>query len=236
MTPKVRLDVMDAYDFDMFHNRPEESFPLKRTEYRKLYLDAANLSMAGEPAAVESSVCYDAKDGLVNFDMKFTEDTEVTGLMKLHLWVEAVGHDDMDLFVTMKKLDAGGNFLPHYVLGEPHPGAWGKLRVSRRALDKKLSSEHQPVLSHTKDEKLSPGQIVPVDIEIWPTSKFFHAGEQIRIEIAPKYLREEGWFEYFAWDIDNQGQHVIHTGGQYDSYFEIPTIPPKYVAGDKIYR
>ena len=235
MTPKVRLDVMDAYDFDMFHNRSEDSFPLKRTVYKKLYLNAADSSMSYEPVNTKSSVSYDAKEGLVNFDMQFTEDTEITGLLTLHTWVEAKGHDDMDLFITVKKLDKDGNFVPHYVLGEPHPGAWGKLRVSRRALDPKLSSPHQPVLAHTKDEKLSSGEIVPVDIEIWPTSKFFHAGEQIRLEIAPKYLREEGWFEYFAWDIDNQGEHVIHTGGEYDSWLEIPTIPPKYVIGDKIY-
>lgn len=236
MTPKVRLDVMDAYDFDMFHNRPEDAFPLKRTQYTKLYMNAQDGKMSPEPYAQKSKVSYDAKTGLTNFDMYFDEDTEVTGLLKLHMWVEAVDHDDMDLFITVKKIDKDGNFLPHYVLGEPHPGAWGKLRVSRRALDTKLSKEHQPVLAHTKDEKLAPGEIVPVDIEIWPTSKFFHKGEGIRLEIAPKYLRDEGWFEYFAWDIDNEGQHVIHTGAEYDSYLEIPVIPPKYVAGDKIYR
>ena len=31
-TPKVRLDVMDAYDFDYQLLRPEEDFPLPRTE------------------------------------------------------------------------------------------------------------------------------------------------------------------------------------------------------------
>lgn len=236
MTPRVRMDVMDAYDFDIDHNRAEENFPLKRTVYKRLYLDSEDCSMSYEPVAYKQSVKYDAKTGLVNFDMKFVEDTEVTGLLKLHMWVESEGHDDMDLFITVKKLDKDGNFLPTNVLGEPHPGAWGKLRVSRRALDEKLSSPHQPVLAHTKDEKLTSGEVVPVDIEIWPTSRYFHAGEQIRVEIAPKYLREEGWFEYFAWDIENEGKHVIHTGEEYDSYLEIPTIPPKYVAGNKVYR
>jgi len=236
MTPRVRIDVMDAYDFDIFHNKPEESFPIKRTEYKKLYLDAKRCSMTFGQVAEEASVSYDAENGSVNFDMKFDEDTEVTGLISLHMWVEAKGHDDMDLFVTVKKLDAEGNFLPHNVLGEPHPGTWGKLRVSRRALDPRLSSEHQPVLAHTKDEKLSPGEIVPVDIEICPTSRFFHAGEQIRLEVSPKYLRDPGWFEYYAWDTDNKGEHVIHTGARYESFLEIPVIPPKYAAGGSIYR
>lgn len=236
MTPKVRLDVMDGYDFDYAHNRAEDHFPIKRTQYTKLYMNAADLSMAKEPFPQASEVSYDAETGSVSFDMTFEEDTEVTGLMKLHLFVEARGHDDMDLFVTVKKAGPDGTFIPHNVLGEPHPGAWGKLRVSRRELDEALSTEHQPVLAHRREFKLSPGEIVPVDIEIWPTSKFFHAGERIRVEIAGQYLRDPGWFEYFAWDTDNQGAHVIHTGGAYESYFEIPVIPPKYTAGDKLYR
>ena len=236
MTPKVRFDVMDAYDFDYDHNRAEENFPIKRTEYRKLYLNAADQTMSTEPTAQCAEVSYEGETGLVNFDMTFNEDTEITGLMKLHMFVEARGNDDMDLFITVKKADKDGTFIPHSVLGEPHPGAWGKLRVSRRELDEKLSTEHQPVLAHKRDLKLSEGEIVPVDIEIWPMSKFFHAGEKIRVEVAGQYLRDPGWFEYFAWDTNNKGQHVIHTGGQYDSYFEIPVIPPKYVAGDRIYR
>lgn len=39
-TPKVRIDVMDAYDFDSQVGRPENNFPLDRTVYTKLYLDA----------------------------------------------------------------------------------------------------------------------------------------------------------------------------------------------------
>jgi hypothetical protein len=46
----------------------------------------------------------------------------------------------------------------------------------------------------------------------------------------------EGWFEPFFWDIKNKGKHVIHTGGKYDSYLQIPVIPPKYVAGNYVYR
>lgn len=236
MTPRVRMDVMDAYDFDYAHNRPEEHFPLKRTQYQKLYLNAADMSMGYEVPAAASEVSYDAENGSVNFDMTFAENTEVTGLMKLHMFVEARGNDEMDLFVTVKKADKDGNFVPHYVLGEPHPGAWGKLRVSCRELDEKLATEHQPTLAHKRSLKLQPGEVVPVDIEIWPMSKFFHAGERIRVEVAGQYLRDPGWFEYFAWDTDNKGDHVIHTGGQFDSYFEIPVIPPKYVAGDRIYR
>ena len=230
-TPRVRLEVMDAHEFLYAKNRPERSFPVKRTEYKKLYLDAANARLSFEPVAATSSVSYDGNTGIANFDIKFEEDTEITGYMKLHMWVEADGHDDMDMFVNIQKLDTKGEWLPVDVLGEPHPGTWGKMRVSHRSLDEDLSTDFQPIQSHLKEEKLSPGEIVPVDIEIVPISRFWHKGQSLRIQIAGCYIRE-GWFEPLTWDTDNHGNHIIHTGGEYKSYLQIPVIPPKYQDGD----
>ena len=230
-TPRVRLEVMDAHEFLYAKNRPERSFPIKRTEYKKLYLDAANARLSFEPVAATSSVSYDGNTGIANFDIKFEEDTEITGYMKLHMWVEADGHDDMDMFVNIQKLDTKGEWLPVDVLGEPHPGTWGKMRVSHRSLDEDLSTDFQPIQSHLKEEKLSPGEIVPVDIEIVPISRFWHKGQSLRIQIAGCYIRE-GWFEPLTWDTDNHGNHIIHTGGEYKSYLQIPVIPPKYQDGD----
>ncbi|MDF2872552.1 MAG: putative hydrolase, CocE/NonD family [Anaerocolumna sp.] len=235
MTPRYRIEVMDAFDCDFQTNRPEKEFPLARTQYKKLYLDAKNLSLYEGPVETEEKVGYDGNEGVVNFDMAFEEDTEITGYMKLRLYVEAVGHDDMDLFINIQKADESGNWLPTYILGEPHPGTWGKMRVSHRALDEKLSTEYEPVQSHLKEEKLSPGEIVPVDIAIVPSSKLWHKGQKIRVQIAGRYIRE-GWFEPLSWETDNKGSHVIHTGGKYESFLQIPVIPPKYQAGDYIYR
>ena len=227
MTPRIRLVVLDAFDYDYQSGRTEKEFPLARTEYKKLYLDAAKSAMSFNPVAGESKVSYEGATGEVTFDIAFDEETEITGFMKLRLWVEADGHDDMDLFVTVQKLDEDGNWLPVSVLGEKHPGAWGKMRVSRRELDPKLSTDFQPVQAHRKDEKLKPGETVPVDIEIWPTSWIWHEGQQLRVRVAGRYIRE-GWFEPLQWAADNKGSHIIHTGGKYDSFLQIPVIPPKY--------
>ena len=54
--------------------------------------------------------------------------------------------------------------------------------------------------------------------------------------VAGRYIREPGWFERLVWTPDNRGSHVIHSGGQYDSFLQIPVIPPRYVAGDYVYR
>ncbi|HAL74459.1 MAG TPA: acyl esterase, partial [Clostridiales bacterium] len=235
LTPKVRIEVQDAFDCDYQTDRPENEFPLRRTQYRKLYLDASCGRMRDEPVAAVSKISYNGETEEVTFDYRFAEETEVTGFLKLRLWVEADGHDDMDLFINIQKLSTRGDWLPVSVLGEPHPGAWGKMRVSHRRLDEKLSTDYQPVQAHTCKEKLSPGEIVPVDIEIWPTSRIWHKGQQIRVQIAGCYIREN-WFEPLFWDSENHGRHIIHTGGQYDSYLQIPVIPPKYADGEYIYR
>ena len=111
-TPRVRLDIMDAYDFDYQLQRPENEFPLERTEYKKLYLDGAKRALSPAFVERESESHYDGNLGKATFDITFDEETELTGFMKLHLWVEAEGNDDMDLFVAVQKLDQSGKWLP----------------------------------------------------------------------------------------------------------------------------
>ena len=235
LTPRVRIEVQDAYDYNYQVDRPEASFPLKRTEYKKLYLDAENHAMSFDPVERESSCAYESNTEEAIFDYRFEEDTEITGYMRLRLWVAAESYNDMDLFVNIQKLSTTGDWLPSTLFDEPHPGAWGKLRVSHRALDEDASTSFQPVHSHLAEEKLEPGEIVPVDIEIVPTSRIWHKGQSIRVQVAGRYIRE-GWFEPLSWETDNVGNHIIYSGGQYDSYLQIPVIPPKYQDGDYVYR
>jgi predicted acyl esterase len=235
LTPRVRIEVQDVGEFNYMTNRAEDNFPLKRTKYEKLYLDSRNRSMGKEPVKIPANTSYDSAAEEINFDYRFEEDTELTGYMKLRLYVSAESYDDMDLFINVQKLSTAGVFLPITLFGEPHPGVWGKMRVSRRKLDEKLSTDYCPVQAHTCDEKLKPGEFVPVDIEINPTSRFWHKGQQIRVQIAGRYIRE-GWFEPLFRNTDNKGRHIIWTGGEYESYLQKPVIPPKFQDGDVIIR
>lgn len=234
MTPKVRLDIMDAYHFDSQVHRPETDFPLDRTIYAKLFVRGKN-ELAGEPSSVETSISYDPETEEADFDIKFSEDTELAGFIKAHLWVEADGHDEMDLFLTVQKLDQDGEWLPTSVFGLAHPGAWARVRVSHRALDQNLSTDFQPVQSHLVEQRLSPGEIVAVDVAFYPHARIWHAGETLRLRVAGRYIRKD-WFEPFSYDTDNSGRHVIHAGGKFGSYLQIPVIPPKHRSGAYIYR
>ena len=236
MTPRLRMGVTDAYEFDYQVDRHEnEFFPLERTQYTKFFLDAEDGTLNREQPAKEASVSYDAETGDANFDITFEEDTEISGLTKLRLWVEADGNDEMDLFIHMKKINENGE-IPLRVFGNDDPGTPGKLRVSHRALDSEKSKEYLPIHTHTSEQKLKPGEIVAVDIEIYASARLWHKGETLRINVAPRVVRDESWFLPFVYATDNKGRHVIHTGGQYDSYLYAPVIPPKYQRGDYVYR
>ncbi len=152
--------------------------------------------------------------------------------MKLHLWVEAEGSDDMDLFVYVSKLDELGNELPARVINFLNPGARGTLRVSHRELDEAQSTAYDPFLAHRRELLLKPGKIVPVEIGIWPSGMLWHAGQQLRVVVKGF---ASPWMEdilmpngpVFKYDIRNKGTHIIHTGGRFDSHLLVPRIPAK---------
>jgi predicted acyl esterase len=150
--------------------------------------------------------------------------------MKLKLWVQAVDNDDMDLFVAVEKFDRSGDRVPFqfYTNHEDGPVAIGWLRVSHRELDEKKSTPYQPFHKHQREIKLKPGEIVPVEIEIWPSSTLFEQGEKLQVivqgsDIYSYRLPESQIIEHAA--TINKGEHVIYTGGKYDSHLLVPVIP-----------
>ncbi len=257
-TPRVRMSVLDPGGKDVV-NRSENEFPLARTEYKELFLDASTGKLSTQKLTKETHIRYKADDGrgMVTFTMRFDQETELTGYMKLRLWVEAIGSEDMDLFVFIQKLDKKGKLLRHTVLPPSllvtflkiihslkikrlnaffYSGPKGLLRVSHRQLDPERSTPYEPYRTHTCAEPLISGQIVPVEIPICPASLRFHPGQQLRVVVAGYDLFAPILPELPVAPTRNKGEHIIHTGGRYDSYLQIPVIPPRYVAGDNVCR
>jgi predicted acyl esterase len=149
--------------------------------------------------------------------------------MKLKLWVQAEGSDNMDLFVAIEKIDRAGYLVPFPFFGnhDDGPVALGWLRVSHREFDPLKSTPFQPYHTHQKEIKLKPGEIVPVEIEIWPSSTLFEAGEKLRITVQGNdiYFYPEEMHTNGHTRTVNKGQHVIYSGGRYDSHLLVPVIP-----------
>ena len=230
--PKVSVEVRDRYYWGTF--RGENEWPLARTKYTELFLNPSDKTMGWAPVAEQGQVRYrvdDIADKSQNaqFTVVFQEPIELTGYMKLKLWVQADGSDDMDLFVALEKVDRSGNVVhfPFFNCWDDGPTALGWLRASHRELDDVRSTPYQPFHPHTREVKLRESEIVPVEIEIWPSSTRFDAGEALRVVVQGSdiYNYPNQWPTNAHERTVNRGQHVIYAGGKYDSHLLVPVIP-----------
>lgn len=228
-TAPVRLEVRSSRDV-VHEVRGENEWPLARTTFTRLHLSDGALVEAAPAAA--SSARHAARRGRSTFRYRFAGATELTGPMKLRLWVEARPQgggpppDDMVIFVAVDKLDAAGKSVPFRgsVGNRNDMVTRGFCRVSRRELDEAESTEWLPVLTGTSSMPLAPGEKVAVEIELYPSSTFFAAGESISLIVAsdeiipsPPYRKSVSC---------NRGVHVLHFGGEFDSHLLVPVIPP----------
>ena len=136
------------------------------------------------------------------------QDLEVTGPLAAVLFVSSET-EDMDLFLTLRNFDPDGNeVLETGQQGAPVPVAKGWLRVSHRELDPALSLPYRPYHRHQRRLFLEPGEIVEVQVEIWPTSMVFRKGHRIRLDVQPRDgTGSAGYMHYHA---------DYNTGTQYD--------------------
>ena len=157
-----------------------------------------------------------------SFSFRLDKTTELTGDMRLKLWVNTSEGDDLDLFVVIRKFDSAERevFFSGYNGYERDAAAKGWLRASHRELDQSQSTPLRPWHSHTRIQKLRPNEIVPLEIEIWPSSTLFEAGSTLQISVQGQDAAKYPAFGHRK--LVNYGQHTIFTGGRYDSHLIIP--------------
>ena len=241
-TPKVRLSLLDPMGPDVV-DLPVEEFPLPDTDYRRLYLDAADQSLSYEPRPAESSRSYPCRplstqpadpfsknyyteivkegDGLTQFRITFTEDTTLCGYFKAHLFMSTDAGSDMDMFLYVSKEDSLGVADYPVVLGVNFMGAEARLRLSHRKIICRDVFDWKH--AHDGEERIAPGQIVEFETIFWPLGMIWRKGETLVLTVSSRELQ---LFEIPTPPIQtrNQGSHTIYTGGKYDSYLEIPVM------------
>ena len=101
-----------------------------------------------------------------------------------------------------------------------------------RRLDEAKSTDVIPAHSYDRVEKLKPGEIVPVEIDMFPIGLAFHPGEQLRLVISgynllggvmPNLSTGSAAPQNLSTVVPaNHGRHIIHTGGSQASYLQLP--------------
>jgi predicted acyl esterase len=67
---------------------------------------------------------------------------------------------------------------------DPHtPIAQGWLRASHRKLDARLSKAYRPYHTHDEKQPLKKGEVVPLEVELWPTSIVVPAGHRLALTV-----------------------------------------------------
>ncbi|KAH7393684.1 Alpha/Beta hydrolase protein [Cadophora sp. MPI-SDFR-AT-0126] len=250
-TPKVRVALL-GYNLPCIVNRPSEVYPEDKFLLTTFHLDAANYKLSTVPLTEQNSATYhaeDKKDPGVTFTYTFDRYTELSGFSKVILFMSSKDHDDMDVYVVVRKEDKDGYPLYHYNipfadLSEgttpediPHQnifkyvGPNGRIRASHRAvsLEPGLTDEQRGSLTegyvwhaHDEEEKIAPGEVVELTIGLWATGMVFAAGESMRLEVKgslPIVPEFEGLDD--AMVNHNVGMHSVHTGGKYDSVLKV---------------
>ena len=238
-TPKVRYALMDMEGNDRIAV-PADAFPPSDFKLTKLYLDPGSGALSPTNSANRPTMSYDgtAEDGQVTFVLKVDSPTQFVGYPKARIWVEADGNDDIDLFVFLQKLNADGQPLEQITVPNNGPvmqgitktgasilnykGSNGRLRASLRQLDAARSTDEIPAHSFDQVKKLAPGEVVPLDIDLFPVALILYPGEQLRLIVTGYNIVGGPMPMVENVPTCNSGRHIIHTGGDRASYLQIP--------------
>ena len=177
----------------------------------------------------------------IRFEHTFSQKTYMVGYPKVTLFASCPDHDDMDIYVQLRKADIRGNILqslniPEEALGLPlqdipsvnpvkYLGPTGILRASHRDISQKLSKENRPIHDHQRIKLITPGAITKLEIGLWPTAIAFEKGEKLVLKISGHHMILAE-FEPLrgTFTSGNRGRHLIHFGGETGSSLDIPLV------------
>ena len=243
--PKVQLQVRHP---DRFEQRFEQDWPIPRTQWSEFYFDPSNMSLTATPPSDAQDISYDATGNGVTFlSEPLTEVTEIIGPSAVKISVSS-STEDADIFAVLRVFDEHGKEIVFQGAIDPHtPIGQGWLRASHRKIDEELSLPYRPYHSHDEKWPLTPGEVVDLDIEIWPTSIVVPAGYRIGLTLRGNDYEYEGESGGYLSNFKNElkgcgpflhddprdrpleifgGTTTLHIDTEQPGYLLLPIIPP----------
>ena len=243
--PAVLLQVRHV---DHFEERAEQEWPLERTRWTKLYLNPANDSLNVELPSLQGRRSFNAfGDGLTFLTPPLRSETEITGPMAVKLYASS-STEDADFFVVLRVFTPDLREVVFQGAIDPHtPIGQGWLRASHRKLNSSLSMPWRPFHTHDEIQLLRPGEVVELDIEIWPTSVVVPAGHRIGLTVRGRdyeYAMSGGRLSNFKNELKGcgpflhddprdrppgvfDGQTTLHFGEDHPAYLLLPIVPER---------
>lgn len=230
-----------------------DDWPVPGTDYAKYYLDGGQsawsgdgkrkdymrLSTAAPAAETPKTYSADVKVGVdacwasgVSFVTDpMAADTTLAGYIKLVTWVSSTS-SDMDIFASVRVIDENNEEVPYALSLNAgyYPVGLGWLKVSHRKLDEKRSTIYRPYHTHLKSDHAplkSSSEVVPVGVELWPTTALVRKGSRIRLDVQPADGCNQGNKSAYDASYHKGASNTIYMGPSHQSYLQLPVIPPK---------
>jgi uncharacterized protein len=188
--PRVQLQVRHV---DRFVERHEHEWPLARTQWTPYYLDFAHRLLTSSRPRAAGTLAYEALgEGATFSTPPLARETEITGPSALKLFVSS-STQDADVFAVLRVFAPDGQEVVFQGALDPHtPIGQGWLRASHRKLDPERTRPYRPYHTHDERKPLTPGAVVELDIEIWPTCIVVPAGYRIALTLLGRDYEYEG--------------------------------------------
>lgn len=239
----VRLALLN-YTGPAIVDTPFQDLPwhLPSAEREVLHLTPPG-GISKEKPTLSETLSYNAESSdTLEFIYTFSRRAVMVGPSTLIIDVSSPEQDDLDVYTHIFKASEDGNILTHLNIPIPHGvpedvaakathnrifkywGPSGILRASQRHVSCERSGKSWNTLSHEQVQKVQPGTVVRLEIQLWPTGIVFEAseklvlkisGESIGIPALPNLVKEVGI---------NRGSHIIHIGGASEARLEFFTI------------
>jgi len=235
--PKVEVEIRAPGNKTKRLHR-STAWPLPETQWTRFHLDAAGRNLGLASPARPAQASYPAlSEGITFTTGPLAHDTEIAGPAKLKLFVSS-STEDMDIFATVCAYDPAGNEVTFIAAVEPKsPVTQGWLRVSQRKLDPRRSTDYRPFHPHDERQKLVPGEVYEVEVEIWPLSLGLPLGSRLTLTIQGKDFErpgETGPTKGVGWFLHDDptdrppaifgGTDTIYSGEGRDSYLLLPVL------------
>lgn len=235
-----KVQIHRRWPGERFEITRSSDWPLPGTEWTPLYLDAGETELSPDVPSSSSEATYDVRGDGLSFTTKPLEvETEWVGPMAAKLFVSSET-EDADLFLVLRMFDPDDKEIVFIGTADPcTPIAQGWLRASHRKLDEGRSQPWRPYHAHDEVQKLTPGEIYELDIEIWPTGIAIPAGYRMELQVRgrdyeyPPAVEAEkptfGWFPQlgcgpFLHDETFTGHVTVHTGKEHPSHLLVPVV------------
>lgn len=195
---------------------------------------------AGPPSIARTSPDPTATDprttGVSFVSDPLDEDWVLAGYGKVKVWVSS-SSKDMDLYVSLRVIDeqdrevdfSGQTTMGFAARAVHYPTAKGWLKVSHRVVDPARSTEYTVKHTHLAADyaPLQGDEIVPVEIEIIPTTALVRRGQRIRVDIQPYDGQGHGTRHAYDPSYHTGATNTIYTGPDHVGYIQLPVVPDR---------